>query len=112
MMNKLVAGDYVPRGSGVARLFGPEALLGQVLFRLQCRRGSFPFLPELGSQLWRLGREKPADRAALARQYAVQALQPLPVTVTDVTVTEQAAGLQVHVELQAAQETMQAEVLI
>ena len=35
MMNKLIAGDYVPRGSGVVRLFGPEALLGQVLFRLQ-----------------------------------------------------------------------------
>ena len=106
-------GDYVPDGTGgLRRTGGQEALLERVLFRLTARRGSFPFLPELGSQLWRLGREKPADRAALARQYAVQALQPLPVTVTDVTVTEQAAGLQVHVELQVAQETMQAEVLI
>ena len=45
-------GDYVPDGTGgLRRTEGREALLEQVLFRLTARRGTFPFLPELGSQL-------------------------------------------------------------
>ena len=49
-------GDYVPDGTGgLRRTGGQEALLERVLFRLTARRGSFPFLPELGSRLWQLG---------------------------------------------------------
>ena len=44
-------GDYVPDGTGgLRRTRGQEALLERVLFRLTARRGSFPFLPELGSR--------------------------------------------------------------
>ena len=56
-------GDYVPDGTGgLRRTEGREALLEQVLFRLTARRGTFPFLPELGSRLWQLG-QLPAGRA-------------------------------------------------
>lgn len=57
---RLEQGDYVPNGAGgFQRLEGAEALLQRVLFRLTARRGQFPFLPELGSRLYQLGREKP-----------------------------------------------------
>ena len=46
-------GDYVPDGTGgLRRTEGREALLEQVLFRLTARRGTFPFLPELGDLLY------------------------------------------------------------
>ena len=68
-------GDYVPdRAGGFRRVEGSEELLQRVLWKLSIPRGSFPFLPELGSELNRLGRAKPAQRAALARQYVAQAL--------------------------------------
>lgn len=76
--------DYVADGSGgVTVLTGAEALLGEVLFRLTARRGSFPFLPRLGSRMYQLLREKPSARTSLARQYAAEALADL----TDLTVT-------------------------
>ena len=54
-------GDYVPDGlGGFRRLTGGEALLQRVLFRLVPRRGAFPFMPELGSRLYLVLREKPA----------------------------------------------------
>lgn len=56
---------------------GSEALLSQALFRLTCRRGRFPLLPELGSLLYTLDREKPSGRAMAAQQYAQQALEGL-----------------------------------
>ena len=60
-------GDYVPDGlGGFRRLTGGEALLQRVLFRLVPRRGAFPFMPELGSRLYLVLREKPAARQALA----------------------------------------------
>ena len=46
--------DYVPDGhGGVTGLRGMEALLARTLFRLTARRGALPFLPELGSRLYR-----------------------------------------------------------
>ena len=72
-------GDYVPDGSGsLIKLTGPEEVLQRVLFRLTVRRGSFPLLPELGSELYRLGGEKPSARQALAAQYVAQALAEEP----------------------------------
>ena len=83
-------GDYVPDGSGsLIKLTGPEEVLQRVLFRLTVRRGSFPLLPELGSELFRLGGEKPSARQALAAQYVAQALAEEPeVEVETVTFTE------------------------
>lgn len=113
MENKLVSGDYVPDGAGgFVRLQGAEALLAQALYCLSCRRGSFPFLPELGSRLYLLGREKPSARTAVARQYAVEALAGLAVTVEDVTVTAQGDLLLVTVYMTADGDAQTLEVLV
>lgn len=70
-------GDYEADGrGGVRTVAGGEEILQRVLLRLNARRGALPWMPELGSQLWRLGRVKPAQRLALARQYVAQALEP------------------------------------
>lgn len=94
-------GDLVPDGAGdFCRLEGSRALLQRVLFKLSVRRGSFPFLPQLGSDLYRLGREKPSARAALCAQYVRQALADEDVTVTEVSYAEQGGQAQVTVYLQ------------
>ena len=73
---ELKNGDYVPDGiGGVHRVSGREALAQRVLFRLTARRGAMPFLPELGSRLYQVLREKPSARQALAAQYAAEALE-------------------------------------
>lgn len=78
-------GDYVPDGAGgFETLTGGEELLQRVLWRLQIPRGSFPFLPELGSELHLLLRAAPAERPALARQYVARALEPEDVTIDSV----------------------------
>ena len=67
-------GDYVNDGAGgFLRAEGTDELLQRVLWKLSIPRGSFPLLPALGSELHRLGRAKPAERAGLARQYVAQA---------------------------------------
>ncbi len=72
-------GDYVPdEGGGYRRAEGSQELLQRVLWKLSIPRGSFPFLPNLGSQLYRLGRCQPAQRQSLARQYVAQALEDEP----------------------------------
>ncbi len=108
MMPQLRDGDYVPntRG-GFVRLEGPEALLQRALFRLQCRRGSFPYRPELGSRLWELRRVKPSSRRALALAWCAEALRELPLSVTDVALTELGGGaLGLRVQLQYEDETV------
>lgn len=95
-------GDYVAdeRG-GLRTVEGAQDLLQRVLFRLQVRRGSFPFLPELGSRLYLLPREKPGVRQALARQCAAEALRGEDVEVAEVTVEEEHGGrLRVLVSLE------------
>ena len=79
-------GDYVAdQTGGFRRAEGAEALLQRVLWRLSIPRGSFPLLPGLGSELYRLGRAKPSQRQGLARQYVAQALADVPeLEVTDV----------------------------
>lgn len=88
-------GDYLPDGiGGEQRVDGTEALLARALFRLSVRRGSFPFLPELGSELYRLGNEKPSARAAAAKLYAAAALvEETALTVEDVELTERGDGV-------------------
>ena len=91
---KLEQGDYVPDGTGgFAALDGAQALLDRVLFRLTARRGQFPLLPELGSRLYQLGRERPSARSALALQYVTEALAPeTDLAVVETVLTEHGAG--------------------
>lgn len=93
--------DYVADGNGgVAVVRDGESLLNEALFRLTARRGSFPFLPELGSRMEGLRREKPSAWGALARQFAVEALDDLAdVTVTDAAVRLERDALMVTVGL-------------
>lgn len=102
MENLLRNGDYVPDGFGAfTRTQELQELLQRALFRLQCRRGSFPFLPELGSRLYELGKEKPSVRDALARQYAAQALEGMELRVADASVTATAddhAGVRIELD--------------
>lgn len=93
--------DYAADGSGsVASATGGSAVLNDILFRLTARRGAFPLLPEFGSKMYLLQREKPSRRTALARQYAAEALGELTnVTVTDAAVIPREDGIAVRVEL-------------
>ncbi len=85
MENKLVCGDYVPDGvGGILRQEQEGEILSRALFCLQCRRGSFAYLPELGSRLWQLRRHKGEDIAPLAAAYGAEAVLPLGLTVTNV----------------------------
>ncbi|MBQ7255245.1 MAG: hypothetical protein IJS31_03240 [Oscillospiraceae bacterium] len=89
MTNILISGDYAPDGTGgIRRADGMQGMLAEALFRLTCRRGSFPLLPELGSRLHTLAREKPAARNMAARQYAAEALSGMELEVTDAAVIE------------------------
>lgn len=83
-------GDYVSDGNGgFLRAAGTDALLQRVLWKLSVKRGSFPFLPKLGSRLYLLARETPGARPAAARQYVSEALADEDgLTVTDVLLTE------------------------
>lgn len=82
-------GDYVPDGvGGLRRAEGDEELLCRVLYKLSVKRGSFPFYPKLGSELYRLGREKKSAWALSAREYVTTALAGENVSVEDVRVTE------------------------
>ena len=95
-------GDYLPDGKGgFQTVDGAGAVLQRVLFLLTVKRGSFPFLPELGSRLCELPREKPSARLSLARQYAAEALRSLEgVEVTGTELSERADGrLDVRVSL-------------
>ncbi|NCB62935.1 MAG: hypothetical protein EOM52_04865 [Clostridia bacterium] len=99
---RLKDGDYLPDGRGGFQTGdGAGAVRQRSLFLLTARRGSFPFLPELGSRLYLLPREKPGNRVVLARQYAAEALRGMDgVSVTGVELAEEADGrLEVRVLL-------------
>ena len=102
-------GDYTPDGKGgFAKDTGP---LAEILFRLSCKRGGFALLPELGSRLHLLGQEKPSRRSAAARQFAMEALEDLNVTVEDAAVTLDENGTaRVTVFLTAEGDRLQVEV--
>lgn len=94
-------GDYAADGTGsVLTAAGGDALINEVLFRLTARRGSFPFLPELGSRMYLLSREKPSAWQSVARQYAAEALSDLAdVSVTDAAVSRTGENLTVMASL-------------
>lgn len=94
-------GDLVPDGAGgFCYVEGSRALMQRVLFKLTARRGSFPFLPGLGSRLHTLGREKPSARPALCAQYVREALEDEDVIVTDVVYDDLGGQAQIKVYLQ------------
>lgn len=114
MEQKLVEGDYVPDGvGGLAVVSGGEGALARALFRLTARRGGLPFLPELGSRLYQLGRERASARQALAAQYVAEALrEEREVRVQSVKLTErEGTGLLiVCLEWRGEEMTVQVEV--
>ena len=86
----LINQDYVPKRDGSIRVAaGEQALLCQALFRLCCRRGSFPFLPELGSRLWQLRGGREEQIVPLAAAYAAEALEPMGLHVQGVRLLSQ-----------------------
>ncbi len=94
MSLRLVNRDYAADGGGLISDSGGEALLDEVLFRLAVRRGSFPFLSDLGSRMYLLRREKPSAWADLAAQYAAEALADLTgLTVSGAAVARQGDNL-------------------
>ena len=103
-------GDYCPDGMGGFRqAWGGEEVLERVLFQLTARRGSFPLLPQVGSRLYLLGREKPAARGTVGAGYAAEALAEVPdLQVTGATWDE--GGQRLHVELKWKGAPLTAEV--
>ena len=81
--------DYVPDGTGgFVRVSGKEELLQRVP------------LPEVGSGLYRLGREKPKNRAAAAKKYVAEALRgETALTVTEVSLEQRGELMDVTVAL-------------
>jgi len=112
MVNKLINGDYVPQGSGIARARGIQGAFANAVFCLQCRRGSFPFLPNLGSRLWQLGRVRQGDWEVCARQYCAEALQGTGVEVQNVKVYPQGQALCVEAALRLGETTLNVEVQV
>lgn len=114
MENLLREGDYVPDGfGGFVRLQGQEALLQRALFKMNVRRGSFPFLPQLGSRFHDLGREKPEARNIAARQYASEALSGMGLRVRDAVVTpadDDHARVEVRMELAGSSASVEVQV--
>ncbi len=83
-------GDYVPDGQGgFQSVQGAAEALERILWKLTVRRGSFPFLPTLGSRLFQLGRAPAREREALAGQYAAEALADEDVTVREALLTRE-----------------------
>jgi len=98
---QMINGDYIPNGAGdFCRLEGSQALIQRILFKLTARRGAFPFLPETGSLLYTLAREKKSARQALCTRYVHQALEGEDITITDVSYSEKNSAAQVRVDLE------------
>ena len=109
---KMKDGDLIPDGAGgFVKLQEEEAVLQRVLFKLTARRGTFPFLPELGSELHRLCREKPSARQDLCVRYVAQALEGEDVTVTDVEYAEEdgIGRVTVHIDWHGAEQVVTAQ---
>lgn len=86
-------GDFVPDGKGgFLSCEGSREVLERVLWKLSVRRGSFPFLPTLGSRLHLLGRCPERERRALAEQYVKEALSDEDVAVDSVTLSPAEEG--------------------
>lgn len=107
-------GDYLPDGEGgFRRAEGADELLQRVLWKLSIPRGSFPLLPGLGSGLYRLGRARPSERQALARQYVAEALSDEEgLSITDVRLTGEGGDGTLRVELEWRGESLAVETAV
>ena len=103
--------DYVPDGiGGFERLPQEKRLLHQALFLLSARRGKFAPLPEVGSRLYLLHREKPSAWEASAAAYAQEALSPMGIRVKKAAVKRIDEGLAVTItaEYQGKEQSLEA----
>jgi hypothetical protein len=94
MEMKFRDGDYVPNvWGGFETVSGADELMQRLLFKLTARRGAFPFLPELGSRLYLLAREKPSTRKSAAEMYVREALSDeSDITLLNLELTEDGDG--------------------
>lgn len=103
MEMKLSNGEYVPDaefGAGFETVTGLEETIQRIMFKLKVHRGSFPMFPELGSELWKLYREKRSNRSSAAYQYMTQALDgENGVQIDGVRISESGNTLTVNVEM-------------
>lgn len=84
MMLILREGDYVPDGQGgFQKAEGAEEVLERILWKLTVKRGSFPFLPWLGSRLHLLDKVPARERETMAARYAHEALADEEVTIRE-----------------------------
>ena len=92
---KIKNGDYVLCADGTQqRLEGSAELLQRVPYKLTARREGFPFIPELGSELYRLGRTAARERGSAAEQAVREALSDeTDLEITAVTLTDAGEGL-------------------
>ena len=102
MEMKLKDGDYIPDGlGGFETAAGAEEKLQRVLFKLNCRRGGFDLMPDLGSRLHLLLSEKREMRNTAARKYILEALEGEGgLTLSDVSVTDTENGLMVKADFE------------
>ncbi len=92
---KIKNGDYVldERGS-MQRLSGSAELIQRVLYKLTARREGFPFIPQLGSELYQLSHLADRERSSAAEQAVREALKDEPdLEVTDVQLTDSGDSL-------------------
>ena len=108
----LAGGDYLlGKQSDLTPLSYEETLLQRALIRLTVRRGSFPFLPDLGSDLWRLRRTRRSERASLAESYVAQALyKEEEMSVQEISLREDEERLWAAVTLTIHEQTVRLEV--
>ena len=90
-------GDYVPDNKGgFQRSEDAREVLERILWKLSIRRGSFPFLPDLGSRLHLLPQAPAREREALAKQYVTEAISDEPVALEDLTLTREGDKCSLH----------------
>ena len=113
MCLKMADRDYIPDGAGgFQRAEGQEQLLQEALFLLTARRGAFAPMPELGSRLYLLPREKAALRSSLASAYAQEAVEQLGLKVVDAEVWQDGDVLRITVTLAGGNQVNALEVLV
>ena len=104
---KLVNGDYIPdETGGFETVSAFEEKLQRILYKLMCRKGGFAPMPSLGSELYKLLREKREQREVTARKYILEALEDeADVILSAVSVTDAESGLLLQAEFEYSGES-------